>query len=184
MSDLQIPQARAAAADEARAESFAAKKARLERDHLRAPAVRPATIGRGVHHLALICSDPDRTIAFYQDVVGFPLVEVFENRDYPGSTHFFLDIGNGNLLAFFDFPGLALAPWQETLGNMQHVAISVSPGAYAAVRSRLEARGIEYFGPDRGVEGSIYFRDPDGAQVELTVDPLVQMRGRALGTAG
>ena len=69
------------------------------------PAERPASIGRGVHHLAVICADPERTIRFYQDLLGFPLVELFENRDYEGSTHFFFDIGNGNLLAFFDFPG-------------------------------------------------------------------------------
>ena len=47
---------------------------------------------------------------FYQDVLEFPLTELFENRDYQGSTHFFFDIGNGNLLAFFDFPGLGLGP--------------------------------------------------------------------------
>ena len=49
--------------------------------------------------------DVERTIDFYQDLLEFPLTELFENRDYQGSTHFFFDIGNGNLLAFFDFPG-------------------------------------------------------------------------------
>ena len=37
-------------------------------------------------------------------MLGFPLTELIENRDYPGSSHFFFDIGNGNLIAFFDFP--------------------------------------------------------------------------------
>ena len=71
---------------------------------------RPESNGGGVHHLALICADPERTIRFYQDVLGFPLVELFENRDYEGSSHFFFDIGAGNMLAFFDFPGLGLEP--------------------------------------------------------------------------
>src|SRR6478736_8490468 len=48
---------------------------------------RPVSSARGVHHAAFICSDVTRTIAFYQDLLGFPLVELFENRDYPASAH-------------------------------------------------------------------------------------------------
>ena len=76
--------------------------------HLRPAEEREPSAARGVHHLALLSRDVERTIAFYQDVLEFPLTELFENRDYQGSTHFFFDIGNGNLLAFFDFPGLDL----------------------------------------------------------------------------
>ena len=61
-----------------------------------------------MHHFALLCSDVERTVKFYQEVLEFPLTEIFENRDYKGSNHFFFDIGNGNLLAFFDLPGLDL----------------------------------------------------------------------------
>ena len=66
---------------------------------------------------------------FYQDVLGFPLTELIENRDYAGSSHFFFDIGNGNLLAFFDFPGLDVGPYAEVLGGLHHMAISVEPRA-------------------------------------------------------
>jgi len=61
-------------------------------------AERPGSTARGLHHVALISSDVERTIRFYQGVLGFPLTEVMENRDYAGSTHFFFDIGNHNLL--------------------------------------------------------------------------------------
>ena len=86
---------------------------RAEWDEMRARHLAPAdqrapSSARGVHHIALIASDVERTIAFYQGLLEFPLTELFENRDYQGSTHFFFDIGNGNLLAFFDFPGLDL----------------------------------------------------------------------------
>ncbi len=67
---------------------------------------------------------------FYQDVLEFPLTEMFENRDYGGSTHFFFDIGNGNALAFFDLPGLGLGPYAEVLGGLHHLAISVEPGTW------------------------------------------------------
>ncbi len=104
-------------------------------------AERPPSTGRGVHHLALICSDPEMTIMFYADLLGFPLVELFENRDYPGSTHFFFDIGHENMLAFFDFPGLGLEPVPEGLGGVQHVAISVTPRAVRGGQGAPRGRG-------------------------------------------
>jgi glyoxylase I family protein len=154
---------------------FAARREELVRKHLRPAAERPRSKARGVHHFALICSDPDRTIAFYQDVLGFPLVELIENRDYPGSTHFFIDVGHETALAFFDFPGLGLEPVPEGLGGVQHVAISVEPDAYTELVARLDAEGIEYLGPDRGLEKSVYFKDPDGIQIEITSVPLQSM---------
>ena len=94
--------------------------------HLRPAGERQPSAARGVHHLALLSSDVEQTIAFYQDVLEFPLTELFENRDYQGSTHFFFDIGNGNLLAFFDFPGLDLGEYAEVFGGLHHLALSVS----------------------------------------------------------
>jgi hypothetical protein len=85
-----------------------ARRADLVARYLRPADRRPASSARGVHHVALISSDVERTIGFYQELLGFPLTEIFENRDYKGSNHFFFDIGHGNLLAFFDFPGLDL----------------------------------------------------------------------------
>src|SRR3990170_6597164 len=80
----------------------------LRVQYLRPTAERPRSPGRGIHHAALICSDVEQTIRFYQGLLGFPLVELVENRDYPGSSHFFFDLGNQTLLGFFDFPGLGL----------------------------------------------------------------------------
>jgi glyoxylase I family protein len=154
---------------------FDARRSDLRARYLLPEAKRPESAGRGVHHLALICSDPERTIRFYQDVLGFPLVELFANRDYPGSTHFFFDIGNRNMLAFFDFPELGLEPVPEGLGGVQHVAISVSDDVFEEKKRTLDAAGIAYLGPDRGVEESIYFKDPDGIQVELIRQPLFEV---------
>lgn len=155
-------------------EALAQRRDELRRRHLHPAASRPRTNGGGVHHLALICADPERTIRFYQDLLGFPLVELFENRDYEGSTHFFFDIGAGNMLAFFDFPGLGLEPVPEGLGGVQHVAISVAPEVFEAMKQRLAAAGVEYIGPDRAAE-SIYFKDPDNIQIELIRQPLMSV---------
>ncbi|MET0490053.1 MAG: VOC family protein, partial [Acidimicrobiales bacterium] len=97
-----------------------------------------------------------------------------ENRDYEGSTHFFFDIGNGNTIAFFDFPGLDLGDYAEVLGGLHHLAISVPPDRWATIKTRFDDLGVEYAHIDGS---SIYFRDPDGARLELISDPLGEMYG-------
>ena len=161
--------------DAAELATLADRRRELRERHVLPEDRRPESTGAGVHHLALICADPETTIDFYQGLLGFPLVELFENRDYPGSTHFVFDIGNRNMLAFFDFPGLGLEPVPEGLGGVQHVAISVTPETFEEAKRRLGEAGVTYLGPDMGVEESIYFKDPDGIQVELIRQPLFEM---------
>src|SRR3990170_6092957 len=138
-------------------EAIRARRAELKERYLIETAKRPASTVQGVHHLALICRDVEETIGFYQGLLGFPLVELVENRDYAGSSHFFFDIGHGNLLGFFDFPGHDHPESQETIGGVQHIAISVDEEQFRNARTRLDAAGVEYTGPDRGVEDSLYF---------------------------
>ncbi|SNS03135.1 Catechol 2,3-dioxygenase [Geodermatophilus pulveris] len=147
---------------------------RIRAAHLRPAGERPASTARGLHHTALISSDVERTVRFYQDVLGFPLTELIENRDYPGSSHFFFDIGHGNLLAFFDFPGLDVGPYAEVLGGLHHMAISVDPERWEELVRRLTDAGVPHE-VHSGV--SVYFRDPDGARIELIADPLGEMYG-------
>jgi catechol 2,3-dioxygenase-like lactoylglutathione lyase family enzyme len=118
-----------------------AERERIRDSYLRPTGQRPASTARGLHHTALISSDVERTIRFYQELLGFPLTELIENRDYPGSSHFFFDIGHGNLLAFFDFPGLDVGPYAEVLGGLHHVAISVEPAHWEAIVRRFEEAG-------------------------------------------
>jgi catechol 2,3-dioxygenase-like lactoylglutathione lyase family enzyme len=145
----------------------------LRAKYLAEPDDRPASTGRGVHHVALLCADVSRTIDFYQGVLGFPLTELFENRDYPGSTHFFFDIGNGNALAFFDFPGLGLVDYAEVLGGLHHLAISVPADVWEEKKAALDAAGVD----THIVQTSMYFNDPDDTRVELIADPLGEMYG-------
>src|SRR4051812_11397982 len=157
-------------ADVDRSDEWAALRER----YLRPADARPQSSARGVHHLALLSSDVEATIRFYQDVLEFPLTELFENRDYQGSTHFFFDIGHGNLLAFFDFPGLDLGPYAEVLGGLHHLAISVSPERWDRLRANLDGAGV----PTTEMSGSsVYFSGPDGERLELIKDPLGEMYG-------
>ncbi len=151
------------------------------RSHYIVPAAeRAESPGRGIHHAALICSDVERTIQFYQGQLGFPLGELVENRDYHGSSHLFFDVGNKTLLGFFDFPGLGLQPGVESIGSVQHIAISATKERWDEVRGRLDAAGIAYAGPDIGIPESMYFRDPDGIGIELLSDPLMYFGGHQL----
>jgi glyoxylase I family protein len=145
---------------------------RARRDELRAKYVRPRVERPtpptgGIHHLALICRDVEETIRFYQEFLGFPLVELVENRDYAGSSHFFFDLGNRTLLGFFDFPGHDHPAYAETIGNVQHIALSVTPERFDEIKARLDGAGTDYLGPDRGVHNSLYVRDPNGTGIEF-----------------
>ena len=122
----------------------------------------------GVDHLALICSDIEATIRFYTEVLQMRLSDIIQNRDEPTSTHIFLDMGGGNLLAFFDFPDLGSAPTTRGIGSMHHVAIKAEPEKYRAILEALKANQIEYslYGTEEA--GSVYLLDPDGIKIEIT----------------
>lgn len=146
----------------------------LRTKYLLPPGERPASAGRGLHHFAILSSDVERTIAFHQDLLEFPLAELFENRDYKGSTHFFFDIGNGNYLAYFDFPGLELGPYREVLGGLHHIAISVTPEQWERLVAKLRAAGVDVHVVN---DDSAYFSGPDGERLELLSYPLNDMYG-------
>ena len=155
-----------------------AERERIRRTYLQPDEGRPASSARGLHHFALVARDVEETIRFYQGLLEFPLTEIFENRDYKGSNHFFFDIGNGNLLAFFDFPGLDLGPYAEVLGGLHHVAISVEPERWERLRAKLEVANVPH---EVHSEVSVYFQDPDGGRIELIADPLGEMYGQPVG---
>ena len=112
----------------------------------------------GINHLALVCSDMQRTVDFYTQVLGFPLIKTIE---LPGGRgqHFFFDIGNGASLAFFWFPDAppphhgVSSPDPDTffdpaaelttaVASMNHVAFDVPPEKIDEYRERLVEHGI------------------------------------------
>jgi len=112
----------------------------------------------GVHHLALVCSDMQRTVEFYTKVLGMELKKGFDLEGGFGQ-HFFFDMGGGNDLAFFWFrdaekraPGVA-APahlvgsrqgsFVTAHGSMNHIAFSVPPEEIDAYREMLVAKGVK-----------------------------------------
>jgi catechol 2,3-dioxygenase-like lactoylglutathione lyase family enzyme len=150
---------------------------------------------RGINHLALVSSDMARTVAFYEGILGMPLVKTVELPAGMGQ-HFFFDCGGGDLLAFFWFPdapppapGVASAGARPDAGDltsaiasMNHVAFDVPAERIVEYRERLVAAGIpcsEVANHDDSEWGvskqmhpgvfvrSVYFQDPDGILLEL-----------------
>lgn len=142
---------------------------------------------RGVHHLALNTDDMKSTVEFYTDVLGMKLVHAMkvppglgtgpENRGnppYERIRHYFFDMGNDSLLAFFEIPkGKEPAGHRNAIGAMQHCAFVVTPERFAALEARLKARGIAYRGPIPQLPGllGIYFYDPNGIRLEFACQP-------------
>jgi len=150
---------------------------------------------RGINHLALVCSDMDRTVEFYSGVLGMPLVKTID-LPFDMGKHFFFDCGGGDCLAFFWFPDAprgvpgisapAARPDQGSLtsavGSMNHVAFAVPPERIEEYRDRLRAAGVDttevanHDDSELGIsddlhEGvyvrSLYFQDPDGVLLEF-----------------
>ena len=92
-----------------------------------------------------------------------PLVFEQPNLDVPEETHLYFDPGDGRLITFFVRPTRVddPTPNPEGIGNLHHIAFTVSRAVYTQVAQRLNERGIWNTGPiDRGFMDSIYFRDP------------------------
>ena len=106
----------------------------------------------GINHLALVCRDMARTVDFYTNVLGMPLIKTIE-LPFGMGQHFFFDIGNGDSLAFFWFPdapepapGVAsprtLPDGGElvtAIGSMNHVAFDVPPERLDEYLAKLRA---------------------------------------------
>ncbi|MGE0625355.1 MAG: VOC family protein [Pseudomonadales bacterium] len=143
---------------------------------------------QGINHLALVCKDMDRTIDFYTNVLGMPLTKTIDLPNNRGK-HYFFDCGGGDQLAFFWFPnGPDSVDAKEFRritaipGTMNHVAFNVAPEKIDEYREKLIARGVECtevvnhddspaqvseeISPSTFVR-SVYFRDPDGTQLEM-----------------
>ncbi len=135
---------------------------------------------QGVHHITLVGSNRETTIEFYQNVLGMPLVFEQPNLDVPDETHLYFDPGDGRLLTFFVRPSRVddPTPNPQGIGNLHHLAFTVSHAMYTQVALRLNERGIWNTGNiDRGFMDSIYFRDPNGQLLELACYKFVPPEG-------
>jgi catechol 2,3-dioxygenase-like lactoylglutathione lyase family enzyme len=132
--------------------------------------VIPVTIStNGINHPALVGRNYAETLAFYRDVLGMRLVLEQPNLDDDRQVHLFFEAGPGQFIAYFvpKEGSLPETPQRRQLGAMLHLALNLTTPIEEAMAT-LDAHGVRYKGPvDRGYERSVYFRDPNGAVIEL-----------------
>ena len=145
------------------------------------------SFARGVHHLALCTDDMKKTTEFYTRVLGMPLVHAMKvphglgtgpgnrgNPPYEDIRHYFFDMGNDSLIAFFEIPkGKEPQANRNSIGAMQHCAFVVTPARFKEIEARLKQHKIPYNGPIPQLPGllGIYFYDPSGFRLEFACQP-------------
>jgi len=160
------------------------------------PGVASGT--HGVHHLALTTEDMKVTTEFYVNVLGMPLVHAMKvpaglgtgpgnrgNPPYECLRHYFFDMGNDSLLAFFEMPRAAEPKaHRDAIGGMQHCAFSVLPDQFQAIMVRLREHGVPFDGPVESLPGmhSIYFYDPNGIRLEACYEPAAGSTPRVIAS--
>jgi catechol 2,3-dioxygenase-like lactoylglutathione lyase family enzyme len=120
----------------------------------------------GIDHVAMGVRDIERSVKWYTEVLGF---ERLHEGMWDGVPTF---IGKGNT-------GLALFPasHQPELSShreirMLHLAFRANRENFLTAQRELEKRGIKFEFQDHEISHSIYFRDPDGHQLEITTYEL------------
>ena len=144
---------------------------------------------RGLNHIDLGTRNMEATRAFYEDLLGFPLVraDLVEIGDNGTLKHFFFDIGNGQLMGFMSGEDVNGYPKDFDAGINK--GLGLAPGVYhfafdaeteqdlLRISDQLRSNGVDVRGPvdHEGWCKSIYFRDPNGLQLEVchSTRPLV-----------
>jgi catechol 2,3-dioxygenase-like lactoylglutathione lyase family enzyme len=135
----------------------------------------------GIHHIAFMAGDIKKHIAFFSDVLGFPLVALFDMHGVPGGLHAFLRMNDYGYFSIVQLPGVDEIPVEIgrthsgsgalpcAPGTMQHIAFRTDTEAeLLAMRDRVRSRGINVLGPiDHGMCRSIYFAGPDHMTLEI-----------------
>lgn len=155
------------------------------------PASTAPVAIHGLHHFAWRCRDAEQTRRFYEDLLGLPLVHVIRADHVPSTgeycpyVHIFFRLGDGSHIAFFDLgDDTAAAPSPNTPAWVNHLALRVgSLDELHAARRRLLDAGVEVIGPtDHHIIQSIYFFDPNGLRLELTVPTVPDAEMQRLAT--
>ena len=125
----------------------------------------------GFNHVATLTTDMDRTVQFYRDAFEAELVfEMDAKEDHPRMS--ILDLGGGAALNVFEVAAgdmIGDRRKQGHRGAIDHYALAVdSKDVLEQIKGRLVAAGAEIGEIQRlGDEWSLFFRDPDGMELEV-----------------
>ena len=144
----------------------------------------------GIHHIAIMSADMKAQLTFFTQVMGFPLVGLFEMHGVPGGKHAFLKMADDSFFSVVELAGIAEIPstigvthagtgaGKCAAGVTQHIAFRVPDEAgLIAMQNRIRSHGVPAIGPiGHGFCKSIYFAGPEGLTLEVSyavsaVDP-------------
>ena len=137
----------------------------------------PPSALQGIHHGAFVMWDPVKTVPFYRDVLGFPIVHTITAKGWGQGghadfAHVFFDVGNRTCLAFFYYFGVPARDERSKtfVENGRHTAFTVAgQPELIAWREHLLQAGVNVSPPVRHeLVESIYFTDPNGYPLEIT----------------
>ena len=132
---------------------------------------------RGINHLAMVTNDMEKTVRFYRDVMGFPLVAAIGNNPNGlRARHYFFETGSNSTIAFFEWEGAEdfhKPAGLEAAGRIQfdHVSFDVeTEDELLELQARLADAGQEVTTViDHNFIHSIYFHDFSGIALEASV---------------
>lgn len=132
---------------------------------------------QGVSHVALVTNDMEKTVQFYCDVLGMRLIGTMGNEpDGLPYRHYFFSLGPGSAFAFFEWPEVELPPRKDSGvpasgRQLDHVALAVASeeDLLTAQRGLRDANWNCSDVVDHRIVRSIYFEDPNGISIELSV---------------
>lgn len=157
----------------------------------------------GIHHLAFMAGDIKKHIAFFSEVMGCPLVALFDMHGVPGGLHAFLRMNDHSYFSIVQLPEVDKIPIELgkthsgngalpcAPGTLQHLAFRADSDAdLIAMRDRIRSHGVNVIGPiDHGMCRSIYFAGPDQMTLEVAtsheaIDPVRWIDPTTLAKAG
>jgi len=140
----------------------------------------------GIHHLAFMAGDIKKHIDFFSQVMGCPLVALFDMHGVPGGLHAFLRMNDHSYFSIVQLPKVGDIPIElgkthagsgalpSAPGTLQHLAFRADSHAdLLAMRDRIRSHGVNVIGPiDHGMCHSIYFAGPDQMTLEVACSTL------------
>ncbi|HEY1962105.1 MAG TPA: VOC family protein [Rhizomicrobium sp.] len=127
-----------------------------------------------VDHIVFPVWDGAASLAFYSDVMGFPLIATYSGEDWGGYPWLmmFFSVGDGREIVLVALKGASRPVHDGFAKDTRHLAFAEESGAsLEGWRKKLRERKIEFWEETHGPQRSVYFEDPNGIVLEITAPP-------------